>query len=47
MLGDVPEPECVTFVGLGHRAGPEPVHRLGPDVGAEVEYGFGAGAEAA
>lgn len=43
--GDVPGPECVAFVGLGHRAEPESVHRFGLDAGVGAEYGFGAAAE--
>lgn len=46
VLGDALAPECVTFVGLGHKAGPEPVHGFGLELGAEAVCGFGAGAEA-
>lgn len=45
-LGDVFVPERVTSVGLGHKAGPEPVHGFGLELGVEAVYGFGAGAEA-
>lgn len=41
------EPEFVAFAGLGHRAGPESVHRFGLDAGVGVEYGLGVGIEAA
>lgn len=41
MLG----PGDAAFVGLGHEVGPESVHGFGLEVGVEVEYGLGAGAE--
>lgn len=41
------EPECVAFVGLGHRAEPGSVHRFGFVAGVEAEHGFGFAAETA